>query len=1453
MLCVSVIGLFVANDKSYASGYDVIVSTELFVPSEITIEPLSLDSEVLYMDSALKLVSENAKDSLRLKNQLSGEFSMEYLPEKTNGSFTAEKFTITFTDAQTQESFSLNLEHGDTTNVYVDVNGEKTGIYYVTGTAQGLTTLCNSVGTYTEIVANKISVKFDPDTMSLYAGAAGEKLSLVWSLSEKEIDGKTFEQKLSAFATYYVDFAVTDISAIKSSGEILIYDINGCKFDNIIMKEAGNTSIYANFEKNALVGNQYKLPDVYVSDLVGGAKKAQVEVAVTDSNGSKISVINGKFTPKTAGEHKITFAYGELAKEYVISAFESEPTYDYDVLFTLSEGYPVNSEIIIPSMSLSGGMLRRGELNATVSVIKDGAVLDGFKNIPSGNAFVFEQVGEYVLRYYIGAGEYVDYQISVNDEKVKFVTEGLLSYYEKGAYIDASTFKVVDQGNDVDFKFSVEYPNGKKYSNEKFVLSEVGVYVLCARYDDGQNVFNLTKKVVVNSKTADFFSYKSTGVEVSHGRSLMTGRSGVRIHFEEADQLINYNLPIDISTHKNIGKISADNVTKISASAKPIIELTIDPKNKGTQAASGVNVYITDAKNPSNMITISTLAQGSTAWSYMRAGATGQSLVGFFNDTTSKTFFYDNTYGYLTGNGTMFYHAVKGGVVSGYTAQDSRIAIYYDSETKQIFTHNARLGKTDIVVDLDDNRFTTAPWSGFESDTVYLSFSLAYVGSTGADITVYSVDGKSFESEDVSYSQAPQIVLENENIVMAGIKGRSFVVPKVSAFDCWGKEISKVITKAYYNSSNGKIDIAVSDGKFKTDKEGTYSIEYIAKDAFGNIGTKSLSIQVYGSYQAISVTPNKSYATEGEVATEISICPAEKVSVVNALGVTEIVRTVYLVENSKKIPIEVSGDSLYVTKPGKYYVEFSVTDGTARTKTNGYFITVESKTDFVVISSLPTFVGFVRGNSYELPEIALIDYSNNNAQETVADVYVDGKLFESSVLSIERGDPEAKDATEKEEYVTIEYKCGSTVIVKYEVPVKTVHKLDVRKLPNGLEVPYTKFMQDRFFISENGANHQITANGIVISTSENNGKISFVQPLASEKLSFVLDVNFEKTFDKNEDGEIIFKDTNIKSFDITLVDANDSNKVLVITFTTNPNTGYVVVSINGTTSQDISASFGGISAEQLSIYYDNANRKIVDMVNGAQILSPATYENGKAFEGFSETVYVSFAFECKEENVPTELVLYSINGQSFSSSVNEDKGAPSITVDGKLNGLFSLGDKITIPTAKALDVFGSVIGNGKFTVSVVLEKETGNVYVKDINGKLLKDVSPSVVYNVVFEAIGNYKIIYYAEDSNGVPKELLFAVTVVHDNKPTFTLNGSMPTKAKLNQKVSVPKATVNYFEQASGNQYYVYVISPSYDIEILKGNNFIAKEEGIYTIRYFALDIYGNYQITDCKIQVSK
>ena len=102
-------------------------------------------------------------------------------------------------------------------------------------------------------------------------------------------------------------------------------------------------------------------------------------------------------------------------------------------------------------------------------------------------------------------------------------------------------------------------------------------------------------------------------------------------------------------------------------------------------------------------------------------------------------------------------------------------------------------------------------------------------------------------------------------------------------------------------------------------------------------------------------------------------------------------------------------------------------------------------------------------------------------------------------------------------------------------------------------------------------------------------------------------------------------------------------------------------------------------------------------------------------------------------------------------------------------------------------------------------------------------------------------------DSKNYQKKLLSVTYILQTEKDIAAFF------SVSNDKISIPKATANFFEKGNNDYSYVYVISPTYDMELVKANEFVAKEVGVYTIRYFALDVYGNYELVDFEIQVSK
>ena len=139
-------------------------------------------------------------------------------------------------------------------------------------------------------------------------------------------------------------------------------------------------------------------------------------------------------------------------------------------------------------------------------------------------------------------------------------------------------------------------------------------------------------------------------------------------------------------------------------------------------------------------------------------------------------------------------------------------------------------------------------------------------------------------------------------------------------------------------------------------------------------------------------------------------------------------------------------------------------------------------------------------------------------------------------------------------------------------------------------------------------------------------------------------------------------------------------------------------------------------------------------INYKDICQIKYFDNGAAFAGFSDEVYISFGFENLTNTSNVSLLF--INNQSFKTSIVKDNAGPQIITDSNLNWANELGEEITIAKAKAYDVLSYVE-----YLSVTMTDSTGN--------KILNNADASKDYKVTLSKYGNYRIEYSSRDGNG--------------------------------------------------------------------------------------------------------
>lgn len=1422
-----------------ASAANTVAATsDLFISEKVIAQTAYMPQESSYEGTGILLQTETRNAEIMMRDVFSGEFSLLCEPILYKGLSTLKAMTITFTDVRTEQTFDLNVTFGNTAQLSVSMNEWEAGIVYVNDKMFTQTSIANESGVYTEYSSFLMPISLNPETMCVSVGTGANKL-LVWDLCQPENDGRYVGETLEPFSTYTVSYTLTDF--LGTSSGLVLYSLNGYSLNEVILSEtgAGAPTIGVNVSEKGLIGKKYTLPKACASDLKDGLIK-DVTMELFSPDGNAIVVKDNAFVPKMAGKYiakyTATNSFGKIAKiERVIEVLSAMPSYLYEFTETdeIVQTARVDETLRIPQLNMSGGLLIRGNETAKVTVKRNGIAQVWATKRISGFSYTLQQAGEYTIIYHLPNEELIyNVQVSPRTENVHFEYE-FFKAYSIGEYVDLSMGKLYVDKQTQPFDVIVQYPNGNKYKNQQFVLNEVGRYtvtVICKSDNTKQATYSFN----VISRIQDLFA-ENENVEVSYGKSTVTQRSGIRLKGKTDGAVVTYKNTIDLSRYVNQSTecdgLSVFGETKLAVAnnATPLIELTVDPYSYGLKSTKKIYVELTDVYDKNNKITISLDWCNSNTWTYVRAKATGQALAGL-------DYAHNGVYTLKTDNyGTGAWHTFSGKTNGAYSAKDSRVALYYDVEEKQLLLGSSGYSdehKCRLVADFDNPQLCSGnAWNGFSSNEVELSVRFSQMDSA-TNCTIYKVDGIDCSKEYTKY-ETPQVLVEREEL--ATLQGKTLSVPAATAIDSNGTLISDVICSVVYLADNGKeYDVGVKNGMFITAYSGEYIIRYYATDVFGNEACKEIRVHSYKTYAALEVelSVSKDYQT-AKTGDTVYVYEPTANDTYHALGKVD-----YLVEVTYgNIRVELTNGSFVPMKSGVYTVSYTFTDEAGREAEASYQITVELVEEIVQLSPTPTYLGMVEGNTYTLQDVYVIDYTASEPKKTKADVYVNGEKYTQSTYTPTVSEVEAVDIDEVVKYVTIEYKYANETIpgLSYNLPVRNLYK-KVKRQVGMLELEIEMFQIDRYFLVGNGASLKLGTVLEMTTLAKQDAKVRFIQAVPSSNLQLSFDVM------RGDENKV----KNVKAFHIELTDELDVSKTVKLSFIKEASS--TVFYINGIkTVGSFTGSLDGKSQSVFNIQLNNALKNVSDVNLGTAIANVETYTDGRKFNGFSDKVYVAFEVEQEDENQPAEFRLISIHGQNFSNAVVDDTVAPQISVYTSFKSQYMLGEEVETPIAKATDVLSDI---AELTVTVT---SNGQV-VRDKNGVLLEKVSAAQAYVFVMANIGEYRLTYEAKDTRGgVASPRVYVIRVATDQKPVVTLEGKVPTIAKVGQEITLPKMKVDFAVESEENLAYAIYIDPENRYQYLHENKFTATVAGRYYIRYFALDADGNYVMHEYVLQVTK
>ena len=968
-----------------------------------------------------------------------------------------------------------------------------------------------------------------------------------------------------------------------------------------------------------------------------------------------------------------------------------------------------------------------------------------------------------------------------------------------GDVINANDYTISYNGSSVKAEgMTVVYPSGGVYGGGKStVMNQAGIYEITYYANvDGQRVEE-TKKYMAVRMPQDLITGES-GMPIGYGKYEVVG-SPYALQKETYGALVEFRAGQSITFNTTIK-------TSELTAANDILEMIVMPSIFNETDFEKLIVRITDSADENNYVDViiisSNKVDGNGQVSYVQAGANGQHYGGY-----EGTRFHMNSPLY----GAQVEHSFRAlarrtDSREDQTVSEHALTLAIDNETKQVYcgpvsnTSDAKY----MVNDLDNpEQYKGNPWGGFIGEEVTVKITAErFVKSTGK-LLIKSFGDFSF-AQEVKDTEKPNLKVlydETEALPIAKV-GSNFSIFPYEAKDVLDKDIKTDVFVYYVDENGRRINVENNGDSFFAKYAGKYQIVYRAKDYSGNVEEKTLEILAQDEIPEIKVELD-ALAIEKMVYETVSIPSASDVAVFGGSGYLTVERFVY---DPNDELLDVSND-LTLTLLGDYRIVYVVTDYVGNESSNAMIIT-SAERDKPYFVEEPSYDSvFIKGFKYEIFDLFVIETVNGEVKEVPCKVFLNDEEISGSFQA-------------EGESMTLRYVAeGETGTTEW---TKTISVVDTEK---------GKY-KSRYFYTESNMTIEDEKAYLNFSFGEDS-TAEFINPLSTQ--------NFALTFSYEENN------INFEKIAILLIDAHNKNHEVTLRLLYNRELNAWSLQMNDSTEEvEYMASKNIIPFTLLN------GSKIMD-ASGTGIATIHSYDNGEAFEGFGDTIYLRLSFE----NVSDESSVYltQVGNQSMGynkSSIEKalDEINPTIVLDESFMMRQKLGTKVRIPTAKAYDVLGQI---KEFTITLTF------------NGEVLASGSATEKVDYTLSEAGTYIATYYAKDTNGNFKRIPYAIRVDDETTPTLNVKDSLKSSYKLNAKISVPSYTAkdnneNCYVQVTvtlpnnevrllqykHNSELVYVLDQDAELYekafIADKDTFVALYKGKYVLRIVAYDDYYNY-----------
>lgn len=676
-----------------------------------------------------------------------------------------------------------------------------------------------------------------------------------------------------------------------------------------------------------------------------------------------------------------------------------------------------------------------------------------------------------------------------------------------------------------------------------------------------------------------------------------------------------------------------------------------------------------------------------------------------------------------------------------------------------------------------------------------------------AAVIVFTMNRSSALSLDTGVdSVAPEITVDlgdyHSYDLPTGIVGMKYSIFTATAFDAVDGECD-VVTRVYSKGTNRNL---YDEGthSFTPAATGLYVLEYSSEDRAGNESVRKMGITVEESVEAPSLNTTLE-DTEHTTGTTFKL-PYVEAS--GGSGILDCSITVKLEDEVIFSADDFGRDYAFTpTRSGAYVIEYRASDFFGRECVETFTVTANASTK-PVLSEIHMPDAVLSGSAVRIPSFEALDYAGDGLpKEVTKSVEVE---FAGKKQTVEEGSTFTP---------VVEGALGTTDTMK--VTFLAEGSLGTETVVFDITVVNVKDAEDTYFLPaymqpyEAGSISAVDDGAMKYQSTQDGASMRYIKDSIAEGFS------------------LRFVPYNANSFTVRVFDSQNEKIAIDVTFI--KNTSATDLKINGQKWGSVSALF----ETTFTLSYSQASNRFT--INQQSIGMPERTVFGEVFGGFpSGKVRFSVTFDSMPSGQTGIFNITGIGNQLLSASQTlKDTAGPEIHVeDPAVMPRINLGDSFVLPKGYAVDFLSD---NIKFTVSVTVNGAT-----------VLEPTDPSQEIVVKADKYGYYRITYTATDDANKSNMYSCSVYVVDDVAPELTVEGNVPSSAKVGSTVELPSFTAeDNMSYGSSLITRIFVLNPSYHLRVVQEDDdgkltFIADRAGKYTIRYYAEDEDGNYTYKD-------